>query len=58
MDFLTHIRMECVRLVMEGMQPSTVRDVLEQADDLVDYIKSGHISGSTGKASNGRASAH
>lgn len=58
MDYLTHIRMECVRLVMEGLEPSTVLEAVTDAESLVDYIRSGHIAGNTVKSSGRSTGTH
>lgn len=42
-DQFIHIRMECVRLVMESVSVPSVRIAMQEAEALVDYIKSGHI---------------
>lgn len=42
-DPFIHIRMECVRLVMESVSVPSVEAAMREADALVDYIKSGHI---------------
>jgi hypothetical protein len=52
-DPFVHIRMECVRLVMESISVPSTYQALQEAEALVDYIKSGHIAGPS--RTNGRA---
>ena len=43
MDGMIHIRMECVRLIMESHPWDCHHDAMQAAEQLVDYIVSGHI---------------
>ena len=42
-DPFIHIRMECVRLVMESVSIPSTQVAMQEAEALVDYIRSGHI---------------
>ncbi len=54
-DRFEHVRMECLRLVMEGRTFTTSEEACREADALVDYVRTGHIVPArrgTGAASN------
>ena len=46
MDQFIHVRMECLRLLMEGQSFPSPEEACHAAEVLVDYIKSGHVAGS------------